>query len=150
MRTFLAPSRSQPGTYHKVVEQHDGRFICSCEAAGFGRECRHIRDARAKAARRETQNDRVLRFLDENPGATSVEISRETCCLKYTSRVSDLRKLGFVIDCVRGADSFEHYFLRRSRVEQSSLVNAPVRPFRERAPDLGRAPLCGSQLGLWL
>ena len=54
------------------------------------------------------QNARVLKRLRLGP-ATNAELS--TISLKYTSRVSDLRAMGFEIVCERGRGGLNSYSL---------------------------------------
>jgi biotin operon repressor len=48
-----------------------------------------------------TQTDRLLRYLRENPGTSSLEITRALGIVNVTGRVSDLRAEGHVIEARR-------------------------------------------------
>lgn len=52
----------------------------------------------AEVNRLSTQNARILDRLKRGP-ATNYELAKLS--LKYTSRLSDLRKAGYVVTCVR-------------------------------------------------
>lgn len=58
-----------------------------------------------------TQVDRLVRYLRAHPGVTGLELVRELAMPKYTSRISDARKEGHVIDCRKGADKRDRYYL---------------------------------------
>ena len=46
-----------------------------------------------------SQNDRLLRWLRANPGASGMEIITALRLPKYTGRISELRQAGYVIAC---------------------------------------------------
>lgn len=56
-----------------------------------------------------TQTERVVRYLREHPGATSMDLMRALNCVNTTGRISDARKEGYVIDCVREDGRFRFY-----------------------------------------
>ena len=71
-----------------------------------------------------TQNDRVLAFLREHPGATAMDVGLG--CHPWVSnpraRFSDLRDAGHIIDCIRRDDGHNGYWLREAPV-QSTLFD---------------------------
>lgn len=44
-----------------------------------------------------TQNERVLRYLEENESITQIDALREFGCMRLASRISDLKKQGVCI-----------------------------------------------------
>lgn len=58
---------------------------------------------------------RVLRYLREHPGASSLEITQALLVINVTGRVSDLRAAGYVIDCRRDPEGVDRYFVREPR-----------------------------------
>lgn len=60
----------------------------------------------------ETQTERLLRYLRTNPGASSLEIVRDCLIVNTTGRISDLRAAGYVIDCRKGNDGRDRYYVR--------------------------------------
>jgi len=46
-----------------------------------------------------SQADRLVRFLREHPGSTSLEITYALQLVNVTGRVSDARADGYVIEC---------------------------------------------------
>lgn len=77
--------------------------------------------------RLDGQPMRVLRYLRDHPGASSLEITRDLYIVNVTGRISDLRANGFVIDCKRAPDGTDRYY----------VVDRP-------------APLAGEQVGMAL
>ena len=65
-----------------------------------------------------TQVDRLIAYLHAHPGATAMQLVTELRMPKYTSRISDARQRGVVIEC-RKVDGIARYF-----------VNAPPAPLR--------------------
>lgn len=61
--------------------------------------------------RKMTQAERLLVHLTNHPGATALELVSELRIPKYTSRISDLRKQGHVIDCRTRSDGQPGYFV---------------------------------------
>ncbi len=58
-----------------------------------------------------TQTDRLLRYLREHDGATSLEITLALALVNVTGRVSDARAAGHVIECRRRVDGRQGYFI---------------------------------------
>ena len=56
-----------------------------------------------------TQADRLLRYLMENPGASSGEIQRALNITNATGRVSDLRARGHLIEKTRDSRGVFRY-----------------------------------------
>ena len=52
-----------------------------------------------------TQTDRLIRYLREHPGASSLEITMALALVNVTGRVSDARAEGFVIECRKRTDT---------------------------------------------
>lgn len=65
-----------------------------------------------KRLRLDGQPMRVLRYLREHPGASSLEITRELYVVNVTGRISDLRAAGYIIDCQRRPDGADGYTVR--------------------------------------
>lgn len=59
-----------------------------------------------------TQTDRLVQFLRTHPLATGMEIITALALPKYTSRISDARAQGYVIDCEMRSDGRKGYVLR--------------------------------------
>lgn len=65
-----------------------------------------------------TQTDRLVRFLRENPGSTSLELTLALGIVNTTGRISDARKEGHVIECrKRALDHRKAYWLREQPVQ---------------------------------
>lgn len=60
---------------------------------------------------------RVLRYLREHPGASSLELPQALYVVNVTGRVSDLRSAGYEIDCRRDPEGVDRYFVREARPE---------------------------------
>lgn len=60
---------------------------------------------------------RLLRWLRSNPGASSLEITQALSIVNVTGRVSDLRGAGYIVECLKGADRRDRYFVREPRSE---------------------------------
>jgi hypothetical protein len=58
-----------------------------------------------------TQVERLVAYLREHQGASSLEITLAIGCVNVTGRVSDARAAGHVIECKRVA-SVHRYWLR--------------------------------------
>lgn len=61
------------------------------------------------------QAARLLRFLREYPGSSSLEVTQALFVVNVTGRVSDLRAAGYVIECKRRPDGADGYFVREPR-----------------------------------
>jgi len=70
-----------------------------------------------------TQAQRLLRYLRENPGASSLEITLGTRIVNVTGRVSDLRAAGYVVMCIRDREGVARYRLVE-RPAQLTLTGA--------------------------
>ncbi len=70
-----------------------------------------------KRLRVDGQPMRLLRWLRDHPGASSLEITSNLWIVNVTGRVSDLRAAGYVIDCRKAPDGFDRYFVREARPE---------------------------------
>ena len=60
---------------------------------------------------KETQPERLLRYLRANPGASSLEIVRDCLIVNTTGRISDLRAAGHRIDCRKRKDGYDGFYL---------------------------------------
>ena len=58
---------------------------------------------------------RLLRWLRDHNGASSLEITQALFLVNVTGRISDLRAAGYRIDCRRAPDGKDRYFLAESR-----------------------------------
>ena len=58
-----------------------------------------------------TQTDRLLRFLHENPGSSSLEITLGLGIVNVTGRISDLRKAGHEVEAIRDSKGVYRYVL---------------------------------------
>jgi len=58
-----------------------------------------------------TQTDTLIRFLRNNPGATSLEITLATSLVNVTGRVSDARAAGYTVECRTRTDKRKGYWL---------------------------------------
>jgi hypothetical protein len=58
-----------------------------------------------------TQVDRLIRYLREHDGSSSLEITLATSIVNVTGRVSDARRAGHRIDCRKGPDKRDRYHL---------------------------------------
>jgi hypothetical protein len=58
-----------------------------------------------------TQTQTLIRFLRDNPGATSLEITLATSLVNVTGRVSDARAAGFIVDCRKRTDGRKGYWI---------------------------------------
>ena len=56
-----------------------------------------------------SQAARLLAWLHANPGASSIEITFALRVVNVTGRISDLRKAGFDIVCIRDEDGVDRY-----------------------------------------
>lgn len=72
----------------------------------------------------ESQTERLVRFLRNNPGATSLEITMACGIVNVTGRVSDARAEGHAIECRRGKDRRFHYWIAEPVVDR--VLEAPA------------------------
>jgi len=69
------------------------------------------------------QPARVLRYLRDHPGASSLEVTRDLYIVNVTGRVSDLRAAGYVVVCRKGPDRRDRYYVIEERpVDQGTTV----------------------------
>lgn len=68
-----------------------------------------------KPLRLDGQPMRVLRYLRDHPGSSSLEITRDLFIVNVTGRISDLRAHGYVIDCRKDGHRVDRYFVREPR-----------------------------------
>lgn len=59
----------------------------------------------------DSQAARLLRWLRDHPGASSLEITGALFLVNVTGRVSDLRAAGYVVECRRDGDGVRRYFV---------------------------------------
>lgn len=60
---------------------------------------------------------RLLRWLREHQGASSLEVTAALAIVNVTGRVSDLRSAGYRIECLKGPDRRDRYYVREPRPE---------------------------------
>lgn len=53
---------------------------------------------------------RLLHYLREHPGSSSLEITGALRCVNVTGRVSDLRAAGYTVEC-RRLDGTDRYYV---------------------------------------
>lgn len=63
------------------------------------------------------QPARLLRWLRDHQGASSLEVTAALSIVNVTGRVSDLRAAGYVIECRKGSDRRDRYFVKERRPE---------------------------------
>ena len=61
--------------------------------------------------RPDSQPARLLRFLREHPGSSSLEITQALWIVNVTGRISDLRAARHIIECRKAPDGRDRYFL---------------------------------------
>ena len=57
----------------------------------------------------QTQVARLVAYLREHPGATSMDLMRALNVVNTTGRISDARNDGYTIDCRREGGRFRFY-----------------------------------------
>jgi hypothetical protein len=67
-----------------------------------------------------TQVERLVRYLRSHPGATADDIFRNCGIPKYTSRISDARKQGYKIECLR-EEGLNRYYLINAVAPESGV-----------------------------
>lgn len=72
----------------------------------------------------ESQSARLLRWLRENPGASSLDITLALRIINVTGRVSDLRAAGYVIDCRKDEAGVDRYVVVEPEPVQVALFFA--------------------------
>ena len=55
------------------------------------------------------QAARMLRWLRDHPGSSSLDITQALFIVNVTGRVSDLRAAGYVVECSKGSDRRDRY-----------------------------------------
>lgn len=58
---------------------------------------------------KDTQVERLERWLRQNPGSSSIEITMALHCVNVTGRVSDLRARGVNVECYRDKKGVARY-----------------------------------------
>mgnify|MGYP001564346418 CR=1 FL=1 len=69
-----------------------------------------------------TQAHRLLGYLRLNPGASSLEVTRDLLIVNVTGRVSDLRAKGYDVECKRRTDGYQGYWVREKAQLELSLT----------------------------
>lgn len=65
-----------------------------------------------------TQTEKLLRYLHDNPGASSLEVTLACDIVNVTGRVSDLRARGYDVQCKRRSDGRDGYWIvQRGQLE---------------------------------
>jgi hypothetical protein len=62
--------------------------------------------------KKPTQTERLLTWLRQNPGSSSLEVTIALRIVNVTGRVSDLRAAGHVIDCWTDKDGVARYTVK--------------------------------------
>lgn len=62
---------------------------------------------------KRTQEERLLHYLHEHPGCSSLEIVRDLSIVNTTGRISDLRSKGYAIEAIREQGVYR-YVLREA------------------------------------
>lgn len=75
-----------------------------------------------KRLKLDGQPMRLLRWLRDHQGASSLEITEALRLVNVTGRVSDLRAAGYLIECRKGPDRRDRYFVREPRPEPTTGV----------------------------
>jgi hypothetical protein len=73
---------------------------------------------------KQTQAERLLIWLRQNPGSSSLDITLALRIVNTTGRISDLRAAGHVIDCWTDKDGVARYTLREPDAVQVALFFA--------------------------
>lgn len=68
-----------------------------------------------KRLRFDGQPMRLLRYLRDHPGASSLEVTRDLYLVNVTGRVSDLRAAGYQVVCRKGPDRRDRYYVVEPR-----------------------------------
>jgi len=79
-----------------------------------------------------TQVERLVRYLRSNPGASGLELVTNLAMPKYTSRISDARDQGYVIDCAKDRDGVNRYTIRDATPGVAYITNADSKAQIER------------------
>jgi len=69
-----------------------------------------------------SQGSRLLRYLREHPGASSLEITLALRIVNVTGRVSDLRAEGYDVKCAKDDEGVARYRV----VEQPTQLGLPL------------------------
>lgn len=72
------------------------------------------------------QAARMLRYLRDHPGASSLDITQAMFIVNVTGRVSDLRAAGYIVECRKRPDGRDGYVVIEPRAvtvgEQMALL----------------------------
>lgn len=68
-----------------------------------------------KRLRIDGQPMRLLRWLRDHQGASSLEITQALSLVNVTGRISDLRSAGYSIECRRDPKGVDRYFVVEPR-----------------------------------
>lgn len=69
---------------------------------------------------------RMLRWLRDHDGASSLEITAALFIVNVTGRVSDLRAAGYDIACRRAPDGKDRYYVQPARPEPLTGTQLPA------------------------
>jgi len=72
-------------------------------------------DTRVTRLKPDGQPARLLRFLREHPGASSLEVTQALYVVNVTGRISDLRAAGYDVQCRRRPDGADGYVVVEKR-----------------------------------
>jgi hypothetical protein len=79
---------------------------------------------RATRLRLDGQPMRVLRFLRDHPGSSSLEITRALYVVNVTGRISDLRAAGYIVVCRKGSDGLDRYYVEEPKPVDRGIQEA--------------------------
>lgn len=69
-----------------------------------------------------TQTTRLLQYLRDNPGCSSLDIIRDLSILNTTGRISDIRALGYIVDAWRSKSGVWRYRLAEEPFQQEFVL----------------------------
>lgn len=69
---------------------------------------------------------RMLRWLRDHDGASSLEITAALFIPNVTGRISDLRTAGYSIECRKGPDRRDRYYVQPARPEPLTGTQLPA------------------------
>lgn len=74
-----------------------------------------------KRLKPDGQAARLLRWLRDHQGASSLEITAALSLVNVTGRVSDLRAAGYIVECRKGSDRRDRYFVSEREARPAPL-----------------------------
>lgn len=61
------------------------------------------------------QAARLLRWLRDHPGSSSLDVTRALLIVNVTGRISDIRRAGYLVECRKDGDRVDRYFVVEPR-----------------------------------